>query len=736
LCAPLWDLPWKWSFLYALPETIEVGLSWFLFVKVMHKRIWLPDLVNTIQFLVFGSLLPAALANVYLVAQLFLLGDIARSTLWDNWIVLFSADIATHFVLAVPALILFTKSMAKKGWAKTDDAITRLPLLPDGRSSKADLTFICLVFISVFIMIWQVSIRDYWIVYGLLTIILAIRYGVNVAVITSSWIGTLAFLLPPIIKNQLGLPTVAYSDIFIVNLQILFLCAISLLIGRAISDLLIEIGERKQAEAALRESEKRFRWLFTTSPDSILLIDPHNPDILWPIVDCNEVACEMNGYTREELVGHSIEILSVAQGTQAERTAYLERLRREGVIHFETFHRHKDGHIFPIDVSASLFTFEGHELALGIDRDITERAQSERALRESEEKYRTLFETANDPIILFDKTTTKILNANPMACTLYGYSLDELLQLKVTDISADAQATENAIRSGATRVPLRYHKKKDGTTFPVEITAAAFPFADGIIQVGFVRDITERKQAEHEREKYVEELNQRNAELLQFTYTVSHDLRNPLVTIKGFLGMLDKDLKADRQDRVQSDFQRIANATDKMDELLSALLKLSRIGRFINPPEEVKLDTLVPDAIESLNARIHAKNITINFSTGLPVVYGDRIRLREVFENLIDNAAKYMGSQPNPMIEIGVKNQMEEPVIFVKDNGIGIEPRYQTKIFGLFEKLNPNIEGTGIGLALVKRIIETHGGRVWVESEGSGKGSTFYFTIPDARKTN
>jgi signal transduction histidine kinase len=117
----------------------------------------------------------------------------------------------------------------------------------------------------------------------------------------------------------------------------------------------------------------------------------------------------------------------------------------------------------------------------------------------------------------------------------------------------------------------------------------------------------------------------------------------------------------------------------------------------------------------------------------MPIVYGDRVRLREVFENLIDNAAKYAGDQPNPMIEIGTKEEGNELVIFVRDNGIGIEPQYQNKVFGLFDKLNPNSEGTGIGLALIKRIIETHGGRIWVESEGLGKGSMFCFTIPDSR---
>jgi signal transduction histidine kinase len=237
-----------------------------------------------------------------------------------------------------------------------------------------------------------------------------------------------------------------------------------------------------------------------------------------------------------------------------------------------------------------------------------------------------------------------------------------------------------------------------------------------------------------ERKKLISQLERNNAELERFTYTVSHDLRNPLVTIKGFLGMLRKDMQDHRPDRVTSDIERIENAADKMHKLLTDLLELSRIGRMQNPPEEIDLNQLVSEAIESLDARLRSKNVLVNSVLDLPTVYGDRTRLREVFENLIDNAAKYTGEQPTPMIEIGTRVNTNETIIFVKDNGMGIDPQFQTKIFGLFDKLNPASEGTGIGLAIIKRIIETNGGKIWVESEGLGKGSTFCFTLPDGRK--
>jgi signal transduction histidine kinase len=203
--------------------------------------------------------------------------------------------------------------------------------------------------------------------------------------------------------------------------------------------------------------------------------------------------------------------------------------------------------------------------------------------------------------------------------------------------------------------------------------------------------------------------------------------------MQGFLGSVEKDLNGGNYAKAQKDFRRIANAANNLNNTLADLLKLSRIGRVINDLKEFPLSELVQEVVEVLSERIRANNITISISPDLSSVYGDRVRVREVFENLIDNAAKYMGDQSAPLIEIG-KRDGKEPIFYVKDNGMGIEPQYQTKIFGLFDKLDATSEGTGIGLALVKRIIETHSGRIWVESEGLGKGSTFCFTIPDRRK--
>ncbi len=243
-------------------------------------------------------------------------------------------------------------------------------------------------------------------------------------------------------------------------------------------------------------------------------------------------------------------------------------------------------------------------------------------------------------------------------------------------------------------------------------------------------ELAERQRIEAERVKIIKELETKNAELERFTYTVSHDLKSPLITISGFVGLLEVDAKSGNREKFTEDMQRINEAVEKMKRLLDELLELSRIGRIINPPSETSFSEIVEEALSLAQGRLRNGDVEIYVQGGLPIVRGDRPRLVEVLQNLIDNAAKFMGAQSTPRIEIGMHRQQNEQFFFVRDNGIGIESKHREKVFGLFDKLDPRTEGTGVGLALAKRIIEVHGGRIWVESEGRGSGSTFCFTLP------
>jgi signal transduction histidine kinase len=231
-------------------------------------------------------------------------------------------------------------------------------------------------------------------------------------------------------------------------------------------------------------------------------------------------------------------------------------------------------------------------------------------------------------------------------------------------------------------------------------------------------------------DRFTAELEDKNAELERFVYTVSHDLRTPLVSIKGFVGLLQKDIASNDIEKVLADVKRINQAADLMAELLEGLLELSRIGRVINPPMSGSLTRLVSKAVEPLQDKIEQRGITIVIKQNMPVFWGDQLRLSEVFQNLVENAVKFMGDQPAPRIEVSARVDNDMLVCAVKDNGIGIDPQYHDRVFNLFERLNPEMGGTGIGMPLVKRIIEAHGGTIEIESEGAQTGCTIIFTLP------
>ncbi|HEX3001827.1 MAG TPA: ATP-binding protein, partial [Methanoregula sp.] len=245
-------------------------------------------------------------------------------------------------------------------------------------------------------------------------------------------------------------------------------------------------------------------------------------------------------------------------------------------------------------------------------------------------------------------------------------------------------------------------------------------------------DITERKEMQLHREALIRELEQKNAELERFNYTVSHDLKSPLITIKGFAGHIEEDIHKCDPLQLKDDVQRIIRAADVMQQLLSDVLELSRIGKIVSPPERTSFLQITQEATELLAGPLTERKISVVIEPDLPFVHVDHARVREVLVNLIENAIKYSGDRPDPVIRIGVDRSGGSPVFFVQDNGIGIDPRYLDRIFNLFEKLDPSYPGTGVGLTIAKRIIEVQGGKIWAESEGVGQGTTFRFTLPEA----
>jgi PAS domain S-box-containing protein len=497
----------------------------------------------------------------------------------------------------------------------------------------------------------------------------------------------------------------------------------------------IDIAERKASEERLRiiqyavdRASVAFEWL----------------DLEGKVIAGNIQAYESLGYTREEFIGLNVRDFT-PDLTEARWREHVARLRAKGGELVEGRHRRKDGTVYPIEIRANFVQFGGQEYVFSYINDISARQAAQQALRDSERRLAELFDFLPDATFAIDTQGVVIAWNRAMetmsgvgkeavlgrsdqayAQAFYGEGRPMLIDLAIDHPDSPLQARTDLIRREGDTLVMEDRSVQTRGDRRVALWAKAAPLRDaegrvtGAVEV--IRDITERTEREAE-------LQQKTDEMTRFTYTVSHDLKSPLVTIRTFLGFLEEDIQNQDADRIAKDLGFIRNAAERMSRLLEELLDLSRLGRVVNNPVDVDYADLVREALDLVAGRVAERGVTISTDAPSLMIHGDHPRLVEVFQNLIDNAVKFMGDQVAPRIDIGVESVEGKWRFHVRDNGMGIDPRYHHKLFDLFEKLDRNVEGSGIGLTLVKRIIELHGGRIWVESAGPGQGSTFFFTL-------
>jgi len=517
-----------------------------------------------------------------------------------------------------------------------------------------------------------------------------------------------------------------------------------------------DVTENRIAQERIRASEEKYRSLFENANDAIYLIDPATQVIL----DCNGQAARMDGYSLDELKAMRVVDLHPADERPLLPHKFKEVSERGSASGISGLHHlTKDGRIVPVEVNAALIEIGGRKLNLSVVRDITERKRAEEALRESRQVLERTLYSLRDAVFILNADSVEITDCNPAASEIFGYSREEMLGRTTTFLHVDEAALEEfrkhlypAIEAKGFLHQLEFNmKRKDGTIFPTE--HSVMPLVDekgnrtGWVSV--VRDITERKRLEAEREqllaevqRYATELEQRvaerttelqaaNRELEAFTYSVSHDLKAPLRGIDGYSHLLLQDY-ADKLDEEGRTFlYTIRSAAQQMNQLIDDLLAYSRLERRAMTTRSLNPRPLVEMLVAERADELQARQVTLSVDIPCATVTAEAEGLAEAVRNLLDNALKFTRDVPAPRIEIGGRETEKSCIIWVRDNGIGFDMQYHDRIFEIFQRL-PRAEdypGTGVGLAIVRKVMQRMGGRVWAES-APGEGATFYLEIP------
>jgi PAS domain S-box-containing protein len=501
-----------------------------------------------------------------------------------------------------------------------------------------------------------------------------------------------------------------------------------------------DITERKQMEDAQRASEARYRTLFDYAPDGIVVVDAKGY-----YLDVNAGICRMLGYTRDEFIGlNATDIVAPAEIPHIGQA--LDVIKNKSDYQREWQFRRKDGSVLAVDTIATAMP-DGNLLAL--IRDITERKAAEESLRESEDRFRKTFEDGPLGIAMASMPDGWFSAANRVFCKLLGYTEDELKRLTFADVThpdhhamdreAVRQLQEGQIQSHHTEK--RYLKKNGEVIWAARaLTKIRSANGEAFYALAMVQDITERRVAEEKIRQLNAELERRvtertaqleaaNKELEAFSYSVSHDLRAPLRAVNGFAGIVLEEFSPLLPERGRDYLERIRNSGQRMGVLIDDLLEFSRLSRQLINRRSINTVKVVQNVLDELKPQWAGRQVEIKVGE-LPVCHGDPALLKQVWVNLISNAVKYTLGREPAIVQIGCTREKGGDIFFVRDNGAGFDMRYADKLFGVFQRLHrlDEFEGTGVGLAIVQRIVHRHGGRVWAHAE-LNHGATFHFTL-------
>lgn len=510
---------------------------------------------------------------------------------------------------------------------------------------------------------------------------------------------------------------------------------------------------RKQSELEIREREERYRLMIEGIKDySIFMLDVQGNVLTW-----NDGARIITGYSSSEIIGNHFSIFYTRQDIESGKPEReLEIAAKTGKYEEEGWRVRKNGSLFWSNVVVTPLYNEYNEF-IGyskVTRDLSQKKQEEELLRLSEERYRLLVGQVKDYGIFMLDEKGRIISWNEGAKKIKGYREDEILgkYFSIFYPEEDKINERPAHELKVARQEGKYEEegwrlRKDGTMFWANVVITSIYSEQGVF-LGFAkvtRDLTERRESEvalkesHERFKLLAKqltevnnnLEEANKELEEFTSIVSHDLQEPVRTTKSFLVLIERKLSDTNinAEELKTYIQKAVNATNRMRDLILNLLQYAQLSQEEVTCEEINVNDLVEEALQNLKTSIDATGATITVSAEATHVKGDRIQLMQLIQNLVANSLKFVRNK-TPHIRLQLRNEMDEVLVSVSDNGIGIAKESQTKIFEIFRREHKQTEfpGTGIGLSICKKIVERHKGKIWLESE-PGKGTTFYFTL-------
>jgi PAS domain S-box-containing protein len=505
--------------------------------------------------------------------------------------------------------------------------------------------------------------------------------------------------------------------------------------SRYLLETFVDITELKQMEKALKESEEKFSKAFQASPDAISISRLSDGAFL----DINDGFTRIIGYSREELVGQNADNFNI-WADAGQRENMLRKVRDHILMHNEEMQlRPKAGEIRTMLLSTEYVQIGDEPCLLVVGTDITERKKMQEALVIEATRRSILTEQSRDGIVILDQNGA-VYEANRQFAEMLGYTSEEILKLNVWDwefLYPPEQVREmiRTVDEAGDHFQTR-HRRKDGTTYDVEISTNGAMFGGQKLIFCVCRDITERKKTEEQLKEAMANLEQSssrlaatNKELETFSYSVSHDLRAPLRSIDGFSQALLEDYRERLDEKGQDYLRRLRGASQKMGELIDGILKLSRLTRSEMHHEPINLSALAREIAGRLQETQPKRKVKFLIDKEL-TGSGDPQLLRVLLENLLGNAWKFTSKQPQARIEFSMERNNGKKAYFIRDNGAGFDMTYADKLFGAFQRLHDVSEfpGTGIGLATVQRIINRHGGSIWAEG-AVGKGATFHFTL-------